>query len=116
MQLDIQARDFALSEALQRHVERRVPFALTRYRDRISRVTVRLRDDNGPRGGVDKCCTMHLRVGGLPDIVIEDREEDLYLAVSRSASRAGRALGRQLDRLRGIFTSRRVPLPALPQE
>ncbi|MCB1907301.1 MAG: HPF/RaiA family ribosome-associated protein [Rhodocyclaceae bacterium] len=107
MELDIQARDFTLTAALRRHVERRVLFALSRYRDRISSVDVRLRDDNGPRGGVDKCCRVHLRLGGMPDIVVEDREEDLYLAVSRSASRAGLALGRQLGRIRGILASRR---------
>ncbi|PZP64484.1 MAG: hypothetical protein DI596_01835 [Azospira oryzae] len=59
MQIDIQARDFTLTEGLRAHVERRLRFALTRYRDCVRRITVRLADVNGP--GVARtsvaCCS-----------------------------------------------------------
>lgn len=103
MQIEIQTRDFMLTEGLRAHVERRLQFAMSRFQDRALRVTVRLSDVNGPRGGVDKHCHLQIRVGGLPDIVIEDTEADLYVAVDRAVERAGRTLRRQLKRMRGSF-------------
>lgn len=116
MQLEIQARDIELSPALKLHVERRVRFALTRYRDRVTRISVRLSDENGPRGGVDKRCRLHLLLGGLPDIVVEDTEADLYVAVSRSAERAERTLGRQLGRSRASMLARHERLTGIDDE
>lgn len=113
MQIDIQARDFPLTEGIREHVESRVRFSLTRFRDRLHRVNVRLSDVNGPRGGVDKRCRVHLRVEGLPDIVIDDIEQDLYAAISRSTGRAERTLGRQLHRARGEFDPRSNRIDAL---
>lgn len=108
MQIDIQARGFALSAGLRTHVEHRLRFALSRFQDRLMRVTVRLSDVNGPRGGVDKLCQFHLRLHGLPDIVVKDTEADLYVAVDRAAERAGRTLRRHLRRAYGDFDNRSV--------
>ncbi|TXF10955.1 ribosome hibernation-promoting factor, HPF/YfiA family [Pelomicrobium methylotrophicum] len=100
MQIDIQARDFTLTEGLRAHVERRLRFALTRYRDCVRRITVRLADVNGPRRGADKRCLLQLRLNGLPDIIVEDIEADLYVAVDRAVSRARRTVERYQQRRR----------------
>ena len=106
MQLDIQVRGFTLTEGLRAHVEQRLRFALTRFQDRVERVVVRLSDVNGPKGGVDKQCHLQLSLRGLPDIVVKDTEVDLYVSVDRAAERAGRTLGRYLQRARGVFDNR----------
>lgn len=98
MQIDIQAVDFELTEGMRAHLLHRLHFALWRFKDRIARVTVRLSDLNGPRGGLDKVCCLRLRLHGMPDVLIEDTEADLYIAMSRAADRAGRTLGRRLQR------------------
>ena len=100
MQIDIQARNFALTDALRSHTERRLGFALSTRDNHIQRVLVRLSDINGPRGGADKCCHIHVALARLPDVVIEDTEADLYAAIDRAADRAGRTLGRRLVRRR----------------
>ncbi|MES9944707.1 MAG: HPF/RaiA family ribosome-associated protein [Candidatus Thiodiazotropha sp.] len=100
MQIDIQARNFPLTEALRRHVERRLEFALSTRDDHIQRVLVRLYDINGPRGGADKCCQIMVMLAHLPDVVIEDTEVDLYTAIDRAADRASRTVGRRLARQR----------------
>lgn len=100
MQIDIQARNFLLTNALRGHVERRLGFALSSRDEHIQRVRVRLSDINGPRGGEDKCCHIQVIIPHLPDIVIEDTEEDLYVAIDRAADRAGRTVGRRLTRQR----------------
>lgn len=96
MQIDIQARDFPLTEALRGHIKRRLGFALSARDGHIQRVKVRLTDINGPRGGVDKNCHIQVVLARLPDVVIEDTEADLYIAIDRAADRAGRTVGRRL--------------------
>jgi len=100
MQIDIQARNFSLTNALRGHVERRLGFALSSKDDHIMRIKVRLSDINGPRGGADKCCHIQVVLPHLPDVVIEDTETDLYTAIDRATDRAGRTVGRRLVRLR----------------
>ena len=51
------ARD---EQELRSHIERRVGFALLRFTDALSSVLVRLDDLNGPKGGFDKRCLVHL--------------------------------------------------------
>ncbi|MEN8180163.1 MAG: HPF/RaiA family ribosome-associated protein [Pseudomonadota bacterium] len=53
MKIDIQTRNFSLTDALRSHAERRLRFALTFCDDQIKRVVMRLSDANGPRGGGD---------------------------------------------------------------
>lgn len=100
MQINIQARNFALSDEVTRFVERRLRFALGRLDEKILHVTVRLSDINGPRGGIDKHCHLHVALKQVPDVVIEDTEADVFVAVTRAADRAGRAVLRRLDKQR----------------
>ena len=98
MQIDIQAQDFSLTDALRQHTERRLHFALSRTDDQIRRVEVRLSDINGPRGGHDKRCRLRLVMSGMSDLMIEDIDTDLYAAINRATARAGRSLVRRLKR------------------
>ena len=104
MEVDIQTRNFVLTEGLRSHVQRRLFFAMARFQGRVQRITVRLSDTNGPRGGLDKCCHLQIRVDGVPDIVVSSTEKDLYAAISGSAERAGQSLRRYLKRGHGALT------------
>jgi ribosomal subunit interface protein len=103
MQIDIQSRNFSLTDALRRHAERRLRFTLTCYDDHILRIVMRLSDINGPRGGTDKRCHLQVVLSGLPDVVIEDTEADLYVAIDRATDRAGRTLIRRIDRKKTLL-------------
>ncbi len=100
MQIDIQALDFTLTDRLRAHVEQRLRFTLTRLQGRMRRVSVRLSDVNGPKGGVDKRCLVRIKTNGLPDIIVEDTEANLYVAVNRAVDRARRTLERRQWRAR----------------
>ena len=102
MQMNIQSRDFALTEALRSYVERRLRFTLTRYEPALRRLQVHLSDVNGPRGGRDKCCRVRVALVAQPDVAVEDTENDMYHAVDRAVERAGRAVSRRLDRNRRL--------------
>jgi len=110
MQIEVQSRGFEMTEALRLHVGRRVRFALARRGEAVTRVMVRLSDVNGRRGGVDKRCTVCVRVPRRPEVLVEDVRSDMYAAVDQAVARAARCLSRALTRR----TRRRFEGSALP--
>lgn len=100
MHINIQARGFALTNGLREHAERRLQFALGWADEHLRQVSVRLSDENGPRGGEDKRCRIQITFRGAPSVVISDIEADLYVAIDRAADRAGRSVARRLERQR----------------
>ncbi len=100
MQINIQARNFTLTNAISGHVKRRLGFALSSRDEYIQRIKVLLSDINGPRGGADKRCHIQVVLPQLADVVIEDTEVDLYVAIDRAVDRASRTVDRKLTRQR----------------
>ncbi|MDP2170720.1 MAG: HPF/RaiA family ribosome-associated protein [Rhodocyclaceae bacterium] len=100
MRIDIQAQGFELTDGLREHTERRLRFALSWADQYVSKLGVRLSDVNGPRAGIDKRCHIQIPLPGIPDVVIEDTESDLYVAIDRAVDRAERAVARRVGRLR----------------
>jgi putative sigma-54 modulation protein len=96
MRMTIQSRGFSMTDALENHVQKRLDFTLSRGGRRVRSVDVRLSDLNGPRGGVDKRCLIEIRLHDLPVVVVEDTQPDLYTAIDRAATRAGRTVMRRL--------------------
>ena len=98
MNIQIRERNVDVSEVLRSHVVRRLGFALSRFGERIGRVTVRF-SDGGNGGGVDKRC--QINVGLRPKSVrVEDTDIDLFVAVDNAANRVSRSVARALERER----------------
>ncbi len=116
MEFDMQSLDFPNTEALSNHTRRRLDFGLSRHADRITRVVVRVGDENGPRGGVDKFCRLQVSLVDAPQVVIRDCGPDLYTVIDRASDRAARAVAKQLERNRFGRQQRsahaQLPLPA----
>jgi len=110
MHIHIQARGFDLTGGLREHVERRLQFALGWADAQLRRVSVRLSDENGPRGGEDKRCRIQIAFPGAASVVVDDTEADLYVAIDRAADRIGRSVARRLARQRD---RRHGPSPAV---
>ncbi|RUM92111.1 MAG: HPF/RaiA family ribosome-associated protein [Thiothrix sp.] len=115
MQIDIQTRKFSLTSALRTHAEQRLRSSLTFFNEHIRRVVMRLSDINGPRGGADKRCHLQVVLNGLPDVVVEDIEADLYIAIDRAADRAGHSLARKIDRRQTLLKQSDSPVLKAPQ-
>ncbi len=98
MHIQIHSDDFNLTDGLRDHIVKRLEYSLNHGRDVISRVVVRLADINGPKGGVDKCCGIEVRLKGRATIAIDDTQTDLYVAIDRAAERTGRTLDRRIAR------------------
>lgn len=100
MRIEVRGRNLAETTGLQHHVERRLRFALGRFAGAVGRVTVRVEDLNGPRGGVDKRCRLVVALTPRGELIIEDEDADVRALLDRSAERAGRAVERRLGRRR----------------
>ena len=101
MQIEIQAQNFYLTRALRTQIEQRLEFALKTCYRHVKRIMVRLSDVNGPRGGKDKRCHLEVILPGQAVVVVKT-EADLYDAINRAASRAGRNAMCLLRRRRSI--------------
>jgi ribosomal subunit interface protein len=112
MHIDIHTHGFSLTPGLREHVEKRLAYALSHAGDSIMRLTVRLSDINGPRGGDDKRCLIEARLKQTPAVVIEDVQADLYVAIDRAAERTGRTLARRLARQREFAPA----MPVAPED
>ena len=99
MQLVIQARHFPVTEAIRRHIERRLDFLARPQFQQVRRVLVRMSDINGPRGGDDKQCQINVSLPGQTSIVIAETRSDLYRAIDRAAHRVSHTVNRKLGRL-----------------
>jgi putative sigma-54 modulation protein len=100
MQYDIQCLGFPTTDALTHHVRRRLGFGLTRHSARVARVVVRLGDENGPRGGVDKFCRIQVHLVDAAQVVINDCGPELYAVIDRASDRAARTVAKRLERAR----------------
>lgn len=102
MHVDIQSRGFELTEALRDYVTRRLAYGLGQSTQHVARVMVQLLDINGPRGGADKRCRIRVKLDIPLEVVLEDTQPNLYVAVDRAAERVGRTVARNLRRRRQV--------------
>lgn len=100
MKLLVVGEKMRVRDSLHDFVTRRLYFALGRFAPRIERVTARIGDMNGPRGGVDKQCRIEVKLRGLETVVREARADDLEEAASRAAESVERGVSRAVERRR----------------
>ncbi len=98
LHLSIRSHGFTLTPAIRDYTERRLRFALSHAAGRVTAITVVLSDINGPRGGRDKCCRVRISVKDQQVMVIDDIQDNLYVAIDRAADRAARTVSRRLGR------------------
>lgn len=70
---------------------------LSQHPDRVRSAVVTLSDHNVPESGAGKHCRLRIRLNGLPDIIINETEAGVQLAVNRAADRARRTLAHRLQ-------------------
>ena len=102
MQSTIITRGIDASGGIRDYIMERIDAVLVHAKDSIQFITVRLTDQNGPKGGVDKRCQVHLKPMGLPTVVVSDVSASVSDAVDRAMQRAEKAVKRVLDRANTI--------------
>jgi ribosomal subunit interface protein len=107
VRISIISANIRLDDPLRRIAERRLNVALRRILDRIHHVSIRLKDDNGLRGGVDKQCRVRVEVRGLGIVTTDARHDNLLAAIDKALTRARRIILKRLKRR--VARSRRQP-------
>jgi len=102
MQIHIHCQDFTLTEGLRTHIERRIHFTFSWASEHIRNIAVRLSDENGTRGGVDKRCRFLVGINGAADVVVSEIHSDMYVAIDRAGDRTGRTINRILSKKRNF--------------
>lgn len=82
------------------YLRRKLGSKLGKFARAIERVSVRIKDVNGPRGGIDKLCRIKVVLSGLPSVVVEQQHASLQAAVERALRRTERAVKRNVQRRR----------------
>jgi ribosome-associated translation inhibitor RaiA len=89
-----------LDEETRGLIRRKLGMKLGKFVGSIERVTVRLADENGPRGGIDQVCNVKVVLSGLPSVVVERRDVALHAAIDDALRATERAVRRSVGRRR----------------
>lgn len=84
------------SEAQYDYIITKVGAAAERLKDAACIIDVRLTDANGPKGGIDKQCSIVVTPPGLGTLRVEGQAADYYAAIDAAAAILKKALARSL--------------------
>ncbi len=101
MHIHMVANEFWMTPSLREYLESRTRFAFSALRSRALKISVRLRDLNGPKGGRDMMCQVSVAIPGQPEVVVKDVQEDMYAAIDKAVKRAAYRATRIVMRKRG---------------
>ncbi|HKT32518.1 MAG TPA: HPF/RaiA family ribosome-associated protein [Gammaproteobacteria bacterium] len=100
MPAHIRTTGVEIDQADRDYIRRKLGRKLGKFGSDIERISVRIEDVNGPRGGHDKRCRIKIVLRGLPSIVVEQQHAALQAAIDGALSRIGRPVKRRLQRRR----------------
>ncbi len=80
------------------NIRKQLGSKLGKYATSIERVSVRLADVNGPRGGIDKLCRIKVVLSGLPSVFFEYQATLLKDALNGALAGAERTVRRSVER------------------
>lgn len=89
-----------LTKQQREQIRRELGARLGKFGAAISRVSVRVEDINGPRGGVDQACRIKVVLSELPSVVFESRDRSLDVAVRNALLGIEQTVRRRVQRTR----------------
>lgn len=105
MQTVIHSNDFAITSALDSFIKDHAKKSMRVCTDRVERLVIRLKDVNGPKGGVDKECSVEVKLARHAPIVVRKRSSDAYASIRQALGRASRITLRKLGKRRAYKAS-----------
>ena len=96
MRLFIRSRGMVLTNQIRKYVERRFHSAADRFQDQLGDVTVVVRDVNGPRGGVDKECVIHVNSPSVGRLTVAERRKGVMPAIFGAVQRFSFAVKKRM--------------------
>jgi ribosome-associated translation inhibitor RaiA len=89
-----------IGEQDRESIARKLGMKLGKFASSIERITVRLSDANGPKGGRDQVCQIKVVLSGLPSVVVEERAASVHTAVDRATKATALAVRSSVRRRR----------------
>ena len=86
------------SEAQYDYIMTKVGAAVARLKDTACTIDVRIADLNGPKGGIDKQCSIVLAPPGGSTIRVEEQASDYYVAIDAASAAIKKSLTRALEK------------------
>ena len=114
VQAHIRALGIHLNQNARTSIRRKLDRKFGKFARSIERTSVRLKDVNGPRGGVDHVCRIKVVLRNLPSVVYEKQDVSLDTAVGGAIAGAERAVRRTLQRARGKPIRKRPRMAPVP--
>lgn len=108
MRLMIRSLNAKLTETVYETIERQLNHALSRFESSIDSIRLTMRDRNGPRGGIDQECRVHVHLNDGTHVTVSEVQANLLAAVARLADRVSVAVTRTLKRRREFVRVRVV--------
>ncbi len=102
MEIRIADRTKEMNEQVRASFERSLSFSLSRFSDEIDYVSATTEDINGPRGGVDKRCTLRAHTRRHGSIEITQDCTKLGSGLARAARRLGHTVSRVIQQKRAF--------------
>lgn len=102
MIIDLQARDFQLTDPLRQQIRQKLKAVLNRFGEKIHRVRVVLSDINGPKGGNDKRCVIKVKVNNHKTLVVDEVTDNIHESINRCARRVKHAITKTVSRNRKV--------------
>jgi ribosome-associated translation inhibitor RaiA len=97
----VRAIGVELTEDDHSYIRGRLLTKLAKFARSIQRVSVRLTDVNGPRGGIDQVCSIKVVLNGLPSVLVTRRHASVQAAIDAALHAIEQAV-------RGIVGRRRM--------
>lgn len=113
MQIEIVSRTANVGIDNRKTVGDRIRFLLDRFQQRIRRIEVRLVDENGPKGGVDRRCVARARLDDGTQVVAEAKGSLVAIAIDRALRRIAQRIVKQQRRRQSMRRIRQTLLPEL---
>jgi hypothetical protein len=102
--VDLDAKDRA-------YIRRKLGMKLGKFGADIERISVRVEDVNGPRGGVDQRCRIKVVLQGLPSVFVERERDSAQVAIDEGINAARHAVQSSLKRRRTKAVDHKAATP-----
>lgn len=95
---NIRALGVNVDDDTRTYIRRKLGMKLGKFAMSIERVSVRVRDVNGPRGGVDHECRVKVVLSGLPSVVADVQNASMQAAIDGAIAAAAHGVQRSVQR------------------
>jgi hypothetical protein len=96
--IHIRATGLPIEKSGRDYLRRKLELRLGKFGRSIERVSVRIGDANGPRGGVDKTCAIKVVLPRIPSVVVTVQAASLEAAMDGALQAIARTVRRLLQR------------------